>query len=265
LNGNGKLDSGDVILLLRTVVGLDKQPSSGNRDIAKMTPRPVIKLGGPEDEPVEMATIRLVEKTGSKLKVQVLSENLESAMSGIAFTLHYPVDKLRLKDQKAHSVGEIVPDDAVTIWNVFPSQNDYLKQTGKVRLALSNVEQWELANGVLAEFELEVEGGANLDTAELSLSEVELTPTGYDNRMLPDVVLGLGEEAKPPVIVEVFGQLPFGFSFESQKGKGYVVEATDDLRKWNLVETIQGTGSAVQFTDKREAVFEKQYYRVRLE
>ena len=30
LNGNGKLDSGDVILLLRTVVGLDKQPSSGN-------------------------------------------------------------------------------------------------------------------------------------------------------------------------------------------------------------------------------------------
>jgi hypothetical protein len=265
LNGNGKLDSGDVILLLRTVVGLDKQPSDGNRDIAKMNPRPVIRMGGPDDEPVEMASIRLVEKTASRIKVQVVSENLESAMSGIAFTLHYPVDKLRLKDQKAHSVGEIVPNDAVRIWNVFPSQNDYIKQTGKVRLALSNVEQWELANGVLAEFELEVVGGADLSVAELSLSEVELTPTGYDNRMLPDVVLGLGEEAKPPVIVALSNKLPFGFSFESQKGKGYVVEATDDLRKWNLVETIQGTGTAVQFTDKREALFERQYYRLKVE
>ena len=223
-----------------------------------------MKLGGHED-PQEMAVIRLVEKSADKIKVQVVSQDLESQMSGIAFTLNYPVDKLRLKDRKAHSVGEIVPNDAVRIWNVFPSQNDYLKQTGKVRLALSNVEQWELANGVLAEFELEVEGGADLSEAELSLSEVELTPTGYDNRMLPDVVLGLGEEAKPPVIVEVSDQLPFGFSFESQKGKGYVVEATDDLRKWNLVERLTGTGSAVQFTDKREALFERQYYRVRVE
>jgi len=31
------------------------------------------------------------------------------------------------------------------------------------------------------------------------------------------------------------------------------------------VERLTGTGSAAQFTDKREAVFEKQYYRVRLE
>jgi hypothetical protein len=63
----------------------------------------------------------------------------------------------------------------------------------------------------------------------------------------------------------VSDQLPFGFSFESQNGKGYVVEATDDLSKWNLVERLTGTGSAVQFTDKREALFERQYYRVRVE
>ncbi|MDA7676560.1 cohesin domain-containing protein, partial [bacterium] len=266
LNGNGKLDSGDVILLLRTVVGLDKQPSDGNRDIAKMNPRPVIRMGGPDDEPVEMASIRLVEKTAGKVKVQVVSENLESEMSGIAFTLHYPVEKLRLKDQKAHSVGEIVPDDAVTIWNVFPSQNDYLKQTGKVRLALSNVEQWELANGVLAEFELEMKGGEDLNEAELSLSEVELTPTGYDNRMLPDVVLGLGEKPQGdgPVITDVSPE-PLSFSFKTDAGAKYQVEATDDLRKWNLVEKIQGTGAVVEFTDKREALFERQYYRVRVE
>ena len=59
--------------------------------------------------------------------------------------------------------------------------------------------------------------------------------------------------------------LPFRFSFKSQIGRGYVVEATDDLSKWKLVETIQGNGSAVQFTDKREAIFERQYYRIKVE
>jgi hypothetical protein len=34
---------------------------------------------------------------------------------------------------------------------------------------------------------------------------------------------------------------------------------------WNLVETIQGTGSPVQFIDKREAIFERQYYRVKVD
>ena len=56
---------------------------------------------------------------------------------------------------------------------------------------------------------------------------------------------------------------PFGFSFDTGKDKSYTVEATSDLLKWNRVETIQGTGSAVQFTDTRKALFEKQYYRVK--
>jgi hypothetical protein len=56
---------------------------------------------------------------------------------------------------------------------------------------------------------------------------------------------------------------PFGFSFDTGKDKSYTVEATDDLLKWNRMETIQGTGSTVQFTDTREALFEKQYYRVK--
>jgi hypothetical protein len=56
---------------------------------------------------------------------------------------------------------------------------------------------------------------------------------------------------------------PFGFSFDTGKDKSYTVEATGDLLKWNQVQTLQGTGSAVQFTDTRKALFEKQYYRVR--
>jgi hypothetical protein len=57
---------------------------------------------------------------------------------------------------------------------------------------------------------------------------------------------------------------PFGFSFDTGKDKNYAVEATDDLLKWKPLKTLEGTGSAVQFTDTRKALFEKQYYRVRV-
>ncbi len=65
------------------------------------------------------------------------------------------------------------------------------------------------------------------------------------------------------VTILSYTRSPFGFSFDTGKDKSYTVEATGDLLKWNRVETFQGTGSAVEFTDTREALFEKQYYRVK--
>ena len=129
----------------------------------------------------------------------------------------------------------------------------------------SNVEQWELANGVLAEFELDVKEGASLAEASLSLSEVELTPSGYDNRMLPDVELAIEEKpkAESPQITNVSPD-PLKFRFQSLKGKSYEIQASDDLMKWNMVQTIEGTGGEVEFTDLREALFKRQYYRVKV-
>jgi ankyrin repeat protein len=56
----------------------------------------------------------------------------------------------------------------------------------------------------------------------------------------------------------------FDFRFITKAGKSYTVEATGDLLKWNKVETIRGTGSKVKFTDTRKALFERQYYRVKV-
>jgi hypothetical protein len=67
------------------------------------------------------------------------------------------------------------------------------------------------------------------------------------------------------VTILSYTRSPFEFSFDTGKDKSYTVEATGDLLKWNRVESFQGTGSAVQFTDTREALFEKQYYRVRIQ
>ena len=57
---------------------------------------------------------------------------------------------------------------------------------------------------------------------------------------------------------------PFTISFESKSGSTYTIEVTQDLKQWGEIGEVQGTGSSVEFTDWREALFQKQYYRVRL-
>ena len=65
------------------------------------------------------------------------------------------------------------------------------------------------------------------------------------------------------VVLTPFG-FKFGFIINTDEGKSYMVEATGDLLQWNKIETINGTGSSVQFTDTRNEVFQYQYYRVRM-
>jgi len=57
---------------------------------------------------------------------------------------------------------------------------------------------------------------------------------------------------------------PFGFGFESQVGRSYVVEATNDLREWRVFKTYNGTGTLIRFEDERDQVFPQIYYRVRV-
>ena len=57
---------------------------------------------------------------------------------------------------------------------------------------------------------------------------------------------------------------PFSLSFESKSGATYIIEASHDLKKWGKIGEVQGTGSSVKFTDWREALFQKQYYRVKM-
>jgi hypothetical protein len=57
---------------------------------------------------------------------------------------------------------------------------------------------------------------------------------------------------------------PFSLTFETQSDSTYKIEASHDLKKWGEIGELQGTGSSVTFTDWREALFQKQYYRVKL-
>ena len=57
---------------------------------------------------------------------------------------------------------------------------------------------------------------------------------------------------------------PVNFSFFSERRKSYVVEFSSDLKEWGELESIKGNGKSIEFTDTREALFQKQYYRVKV-
>ena len=73
---------------------------------------------------------------------------------------------------------------------------------------------------------------------------------------------------KPPEPVEVkvydIVNAPFGFRFNTEKDTSYEVQSSDDMRLWNQIQKIQGTGKSFKFVDLRKAYYKKQYYRVKV-
>jgi hypothetical protein len=57
---------------------------------------------------------------------------------------------------------------------------------------------------------------------------------------------------------------PFTISFESKSGSTYTIEVSHDLKQWGEIGEAQGTGSSVEFTDWQKALFQRQYFRVKL-
>ena len=59
----------------------------------------------------------------------------------------------------------------------------------------------------------------------------------------------------------------FTLSFETKSDSTYTIEVTQDLKQWDEIGEVQGTGSSVNFTDPRLPIipFERNYFRVKLE
>ena len=58
--------------------------------------------------------------------------------------------------------------------------------------------------------------------------------------------------------------IPFGITFKSEKDSTYIFQASSDLKNWSGIEEIIGTGDDINVADRREAIFQKQYYRVKI-
>jgi hypothetical protein len=59
-----------------------------------------------------------------------------------------------------------------------------------------------------------------------------------------------------------FIRSPFGFTFNTIEGKTYRVESGMDLKKWNKIREIKGTGNEAKFIDMRRIYFPQHFYRL---
>ena len=69
---------------------------------------------------------------------------------------------------------------------------------------------------------------------------------------------------KTELIIKTIDALPFTFIFNSEKDAVYSMEVSDDLIEWSKLREIRGSGNKIEVVDSRKAIFQKQYYRVRL-
>jgi hypothetical protein len=272
LNQSLDLDSGDVIKVLRVVVGLDPQPEvpGGAGQLGFVADgRAHISLHAPVTQPrsegaIESAILvadRLRASPGEFVTVQVWLKNLASSISAASFTLDYPADALRLLNQQAHRLGPAIAADSV-LWNVAPG---YDAQTGRVSVAAISANSWELTSGVLAEFTFQVQAGvANQSRWPLQLSAVEVAgKNGYDVRCLPTAALSLNPP--PPRLP---GQLQLSgdtrrLSVEGEIGLAYIVEASSDLLGWKPIKTLLNANGVLEFDDPEAAAANVRFYRVK--
>ena len=78
---------------------------------------------------------------------------------------------------------------------------------------------------------------------------------------IADLLRKHGELALMPRLS--FTRSPFGFTFNTIEGKTYRIESGMDLKKWNNLKEVKGTGNEVKFIDVRRIYFPQHFYRVK--
>ena len=120
-------------------------------------------------------------------------------------------------------------------------------------------------NSVLAAKDSDGDGSSNGE--ELGDPDGDGKPTDGAEITNPSDPESKPQKPVEPVVPELDipkSKSPFSFNFKTVKGQKYEVQATNDLRTWNFVDTIEGTGLEIMFTDYREALFLRQFYRVKV-
>jgi len=263
LNGSGTVDSGDVIKVLRAVVGLDVQPTrvSASR-IGTSGLSPNGALGSGVTGGVVLQSSQPVVVPGGTINVAVVLNDLSQSVSGASFVLHYPADSLTLVGSSSVRTGSLVPSGAASLWNVVPS---YAAQAGEVRAAVSTPTPWAATSGVLAQMTFQVLPAAlTRGQLPISLSQIEVTSQdGYDMASLPSASVTLATAQPVSAQEPQLTKDGLHFSFAGQVGMSYDVEASTDLVHWEKVQTLAGSISPLEFSDPAAAGLPARFYRIK--
>lgn len=272
LNATGDLDSGDVIRVLRVVVGLDAPPPpppAGGDKSKLRSLKPGFLKDGPSSSLANIIRLGPDELRGSaaqRVTVQVRLQDPGFAISGASFSLLYPTNALRLINTDSHKAGSVVPSGSLVMWNVFPSQNNFVTQSGKVTFAAVSATPWTASAGVLAELTFEIQPGAEANYRwPLQLVAAEITRNGYENFALADTGSNLiGRDPRPAQIGTVSvptGNSGLEFRLTGETGLQYRIDSSTDLRTWAPLGTVTCTDGQATFRDTESASHGWRFYR----
>ncbi|MCX6864132.1 MAG: hypothetical protein NT050_14680, partial [Verrucomicrobia bacterium] len=267
LNQSGTLDNGDVIKALRTVVGLDPQPSPGSeakRRAGSISLADALELAKVLVNTNDVIALDLIDGPTATVdqpyRVAVRLNRVKGSLSGLSFALKYPAS-LTLTDKQ---VGALVPSDALPFWN---------ESAGQVSLAAIRSTAWANATGVAAVLTF-VPSAAFSGQAEwpLKLEQVEITGSGFDVRPVDPVTVviqsgGGAVDNRPQLTLEppkADGTL--GLEIRAPQGATVAVETTSDLSTWTEAQRVtgQGTGSPVKVTLQPDPNVQTKFWRVRI-
>jgi hypothetical protein len=154
------------------------------------------------------------------------------------FELKYPAELLKPKDKTSHKAGEMVAKDARVIWKGVSEQD------GTLAMAASSPKPWETKDGVLAQVSFEVQEGADLNKITLGLSPVEVSPDGFDNRMLAGLELNVGSgSVEAGAAVKTTAEVVLSGLSQTHDGSEKVATVTTDPAGLSVVVTYDGSST----------------------
>ena len=261
LSSSLTLDNGDVIKALRTVVGLDPQPSPGSEGKRLAMALGFAKVLVNTNDAMAIELLDGPKATvGQPYRVAVRLNRVKGNLSGLSFAMKYPAS-LNLTDKQ---VGAMVPGDALPFWN---------ESAGQVSLAAIRSTAWADATGVAAMLTF-VPNATLSGQAEwpLKLEQVEITGSGFDVRPVDPVAVviqsGGGTVNTPPQISLQPPKADGSMTLEilATQGATVAVETTSDLNTWVETQQVTGQGNStpVKVTLQTDPNVQAKFWRVRV-
>jgi len=261
LNASGAIDNGDVVKALRTVVGLDPQPTPGSEVKRLSNALGLAKALVNTNDAMAIELLDGLKATvGQPYRVAVRLNRVKGSLSGLSFALKYPAS-LTLTDKQ---VGALVPGDALPFWN---------ESSGQVSLAAIRSTAWANATGAAAVLTFVPSVGFSAQAEwPLKLEQVEITGSGFDVRPVDPVSVAIqsggGTVNTPPKIALQAPGADGSLTLEIRAPQGATValEATGDLNTWIEAQRITGQGDTapVKITLNPDPGIQAKFWRVRV-
>ncbi|HEX7859480.1 MAG TPA: immunoglobulin domain-containing protein [Verrucomicrobiae bacterium] len=261
LNVNSSLDAGDIVRVLRAVVNRDPQPGENHGRLAALAVQSLTPGAS-------LAADRTRLVAGQQVRVQVNFALPGVSLSGASFRLDYPPSALRLESSSAHIAGPRVPQNAVAMWNLAPSQ-DYAAQNGTIHYGASTATAWAANSGSVAELTFTVlngaatkyawpirlvsgEAGSGIDVIPLAPAQLVLTGRDAQSAEFNTAALNVTSGA-------------FELRLTGEPDVRYQIESSTNLVDWQNLGIFSNATGAILVNDAVTAGGHKFYRAIQLD